>query len=312
MGVAISLSRQSIHSGLGAMEPGHLFTELEDIEWTFWGQWADFDEKYGGPASITIFSLLCFRALTWAGGLCCRCVAMNELYKWTTAGLAVCFPSFMSCLLARQEGAKRKTTKDDRHCRLWLLRDTPREQLILTRDTDPTFFDAVKSEHLQRIGSRTELRPKRTRNMANWTGSMSHIGAMRCANPESGAYQRCGSVDSDMATNVNNCYEVDDDHRVKKAFWRRKTYTPSTLLATNPVFPPTPGARPRFSKDAEVGILNEPLPSVHVGTGKGVEAEMGIEMKTFAAPTLAFVEEGLPKTDVKPEAVRVYLIVDQI
>jgi hypothetical protein len=37
-GVAISLSRQSIHSGLSAMEPGHLFTELEDIEWTFWGQ----------------------------------------------------------------------------------------------------------------------------------------------------------------------------------------------------------------------------------------------------------------------------------
>jgi hypothetical protein len=37
-GVAISLSRQSIYSNLGAMEPGHLFTELEDIEWTFWGQ----------------------------------------------------------------------------------------------------------------------------------------------------------------------------------------------------------------------------------------------------------------------------------
>jgi hypothetical protein len=81
MGVAISLSRQSIHSGLGAMEPGHLFTKLEDIEWTFWGQWADFVEKYRGPASITIFSLLCFMALTWAGGLCCRCVAMNELYN---------------------------------------------------------------------------------------------------------------------------------------------------------------------------------------------------------------------------------------
>jgi hypothetical protein len=70
-GVAISLCRQSIHSGLGALEPGHLFTELEDIKWTFWGQWADFAEKYGGPASITIFSLLCFRVLTWAGGLCC-------------------------------------------------------------------------------------------------------------------------------------------------------------------------------------------------------------------------------------------------
>jgi hypothetical protein len=61
-----------------------------------------------------------------------------------------------------------------------------------------------------------------------------------------------------------------------------------------------------------VGILNKPLPSVHVGTEKGVEAEMGIKMRTFAAPTLAFVDERLPKTDVKPEAVRVYPIVDRI
>jgi hypothetical protein len=119
-------------------------------------------------------------------------------------------------------------------------------------------------------------------------------------------------VDSDIATYVNNRYEVDNNHRVKKAFCRRKTWTPSTLLATNPVFPPTPGAGPRFNKDAEVGILNKPLPSVHVGTGKGVEAEMGIEMKNFAAPSLAFLEEGLTKTDVKPEAVRVYPIVDRI
>jgi hypothetical protein len=148
--------------------------------------------------------------------------------------------------------------------------------------------------------------------MVNFTGSLSHIGAMRSANPESGAYQRCGSVDSDIATYVNNRYEVDDNHRVKKAFWRRKTYTPSTLAATNPVFPPTLGARPSFSKDAEVGIIHKPLPSVHVGTGRGVEADLGIEMKTFAAPTLAFVEEGLPATDVKPGAVRVYPIVDRI
>jgi hypothetical protein len=118
-------------------------------------------------------------------------------------------------------------------------------------------------------------------------------------------------VDSDIATYVNNRYEVDDDHRVKKAFRKRKTWTPSTLLITNPVFPPTPGARPRFNKDAEVGILNEPLPSVHVGEEKGVEAELGIEMKTFAAPTLSFVAKP-PKTDVKPEAVRVYPIVDRI
>jgi hypothetical protein len=174
---------------------------------------------------------------------------MNELYNWATAGLAVCFPSFMACLLARQERAKRKTTKDDPHCRLWLLRNTPREQLILCRDTDPTFFDAIKSEHLQRHGSRAKLRPERTRGMMNFTGSLPHIGAMRSANPESGAYQRCGSVDSDIATYVNNRYEVDDGHRVKKAFWRRKTYTPSTLVDTNPVFPPTLGARPSFVVD---------------------------------------------------------------
>jgi hypothetical protein len=105
---------------------------------------------------------------------------------------------------------------------------------------------------------------------------------------------------------------VDDDHRVKKAFWRRKTYTPSTLVDTDPVFPPTLGARPSFNKDAEVGIIHKPLPSVHVGTGRGVEADLGIEMKTFAAPTLEFVEEGLPATDVKPAAVRVYPVVDRI
>jgi hypothetical protein len=61
MDVAISLSRQSIHSDLGAMGPGHPFIELEDIEWMFWGQWADFAERYGGPASITIFSYCALR-----------------------------------------------------------------------------------------------------------------------------------------------------------------------------------------------------------------------------------------------------------
>jgi hypothetical protein len=80
-------------------------------------------------------------------------VALSELYTWTTTVLAACFPSFMACLLARQEGSKRKTTKDDRHRRLWLARNTPREKLVLTRETDPTFFDAVKNEHLQQNGS---------------------------------------------------------------------------------------------------------------------------------------------------------------
>jgi hypothetical protein len=132
VGVAISHARQSIHTGLGAMEPGHFFTELEDMEWTFWGQWADFAEKYGGPASITIFSLLCIRVLTWAGGLCCRCVALSELYKWTTTGPTACFPSFMACLLARQEGSTRKPMKDNRYRRLNMARNCPRKRLVLT------------------------------------------------------------------------------------------------------------------------------------------------------------------------------------
>jgi hypothetical protein len=51
---------------------------------------------------------------------------------------------------------------------------------------------------------------------------------------------------------------------------------------------------------------------VHVGAGRGVEADMGVEMKTFAAPTLDFVEAGLPSDDVKPAAVRVYPVVDWI
>jgi hypothetical protein len=254
-GVAISLSRQSIHTGLNAMEPGHLFTELEDIEWTFWGQWADFAEKYGGPASITIFSLLCYRVLTWAGGLCCRCVALRELYTWTTTGLAACFPSFMACLLARQEGSKRKTTKDDRYRRLWLARNAPREKLLLTRETDPTFFDAVKNEHFLQNGSRTELRPevydkfasflrkqakltrKRTRSMDNWMGSLAHIDAMVSANPESGAYQKCGSVDSDIVTYVN-CYEIDDDNKVKTVRRaQRATRTPRPLPIPSTLHP---------------------------------------------------------------------------
>jgi hypothetical protein len=50
-----------------------------------------------------------------------------------------------------------------------------------------------------------------------------------------------------------------------------------------------------------VGILSVPLPSVHVGKEKGVEADMGIEMATIAAPTLSFVDE-LPKDVVKPAA----------
>jgi hypothetical protein len=60
-----------------------------------------------------------------------------------------------------------------------------------------------------------------------------------------------------------------------------------------------------------VGVLSVPLPSVHVEKGKGVEADMGIEMATITAPTLSFVAEP-PKDVVKPEAVRIYPTVDRI
>jgi hypothetical protein len=105
-------------------------------------------------------------------------------------------------------------------------------KLLLTRETNLTFFDAVKNEHFLRNGSRTELCPevydkfapflrkqakltwKRTRSMDNWTGSLAHNGAIVSANPESGAYQECGSVDSDIVTYVNR-YEIDDNNKVK-------------------------------------------------------------------------------------------------
>jgi hypothetical protein len=159
-GIAIFLARQSMHTGLGALEPGHLFTELEDIEWTLWGQWIYFAETYGGPASITILSLLCLRLLTWAGGLLCRCVALSKLYKWTTTWLAACFPSFMACLLARQERSKQKPTKDNRYRQLNMARNCPRERLVITSEANPIFFDAVKNEHFLQNGSRSKLHPE--------------------------------------------------------------------------------------------------------------------------------------------------------
>jgi hypothetical protein len=109
-------------------------------------------------------------------------------------------------------------------------------------------------------------------------------------------------VDSDIVTYVNDRYEMDNEHKVKKASWKRKTGTPANLVDVQ--FPPTLGARPSFNKDGEPGIIHQPLPSVHVETGRGVEADMGIEMETFEAPTLNFKEEGLPVGGVRPEAVR--------
>jgi hypothetical protein len=135
-------------------------------------------------------------------------VALSKLYKWITTGLAACFPSFMACLLARQEGSKQKPTKDNRY--RWLNmarncpRNCPRERLVLTREADPIFFDAVKNKHFLQNGSRNELYPevmakfvpflqkqakltrKRTKRLdsTNWTGSLGHAGALNSASPE--------------------------------------------------------------------------------------------------------------------------------
>jgi hypothetical protein len=43
-----------------------------------------------------------------------------------------------------------------------------------------------------------------------------------------------------------------------------------------------------------------------------IGAKMEIEMKTFAALTLGFMEAGLPSNDVKPAAVRVYPVEDRM
>jgi hypothetical protein len=147
--------------------------------------------------------------------------------------------------------------------------------------------------------------------MANWTGSLSHIGAMRSANPESGVYRKCDSVDSDIVTYVNR-YEMDGDNKVKTIQRAQKAmHTPRTLPNTIPSFHTLPWGRPKFKADIEVGVLSVPLPSVHMEKGKGAEANMGIEMSTITVPTLSFVAEP-PKDVVKPEAVRIYPNVDKI
>jgi hypothetical protein len=253
-------------------------------------------------------------------------MALSELYTWTTTGLAACFPSFIACLLARQEGSKRKTAKDDRYRQLWLARNAPREKLVLTQETNPTFFDAVKNEHFLRNCSRTELRPevydkfapflrkqakltrKRTCSMDNWTGSLAHIGAMMSANQESGAYQKCGSVDSDIVTYVN-CYEIDDNNKVKTVRRAQKaTHTPRPLPIP---FPISHWGRPKFEADVKADVMDTLLPSVHVEREKSAEAEMGIELATITVPTLSFVSAP-PKDVVKPQAVRIYPNVDRI
>jgi hypothetical protein len=179
-----------------------------------------------------------------------------------------------------------------------MARNCPRERLVLTREADPIFFDAVKKKHFLRNGSRNELRPeviakfapflrkqakltrKRTRSMDNWTGSLSHVGAMKSANPDSSAY-------SDIVDYVNR-YEV-DENRVKTVKRTQKA-KPRTPLP--PPFPQSPWRRPGFEPDT----INKPLPSAPLMGN--VEKNMGTEMVTMGVPTLQFV--AVPPKLVSP------------
>jgi hypothetical protein len=136
------------------------------------------------------------------------------------------------------------------------------------------------------------LTRKRTKSLdsANCTGSLSHVGALKNANPKSGAYTKFGSVDSDIVDYVN-CDEVDEDRT--RTIKRRKKARPRTPLP--PPFPQQgiPGL--------EVGTIDKPLPSAPLM--QNMQRDMGTEMVNMTAPTLQFVEVS-PRIAPPPQAFR--------
>jgi hypothetical protein len=139
------------------------------------------------------------------------------------------------------------------------------------------------------LQKQAKLTRKRTRSMENWTGSLSHISAIKSANPDSGAYHKCGSVDSDIVDYVNR-YEM-DDNRVKMV---RRTQKAKPRTSLPLPFPESPWSLPSFEPD----IINEPLPSAPLL--ENVEKDVGREMMTITVPTLQFVAEP-PKTAPPPQ-----------
>jgi hypothetical protein len=115
--------------------------------------------------------------------------------------------------------------------------------------------------------------------MENWTGSLSHIGAMKSANPDSIAYHRCDSVDSDIVDYVNS-YEMDDDNRVNTVRRAQKKKSRTPLPQT---LPQSPWSLVSFEPD----IINKPLPSAPLL--KNVEADM---------ETTEMVIIGVPKREL--------------
>jgi hypothetical protein len=119
---------------------------------------------------------------------------------------------------------------------------------------------------------------QRTKSWDNWTGSLSKVGALKSANPESGAYTKYGCMDSNIVDYVNR-YEV-DENRVKtvKRTQRARPHTPLP-----PPFPQSPWRRPGFEPDT----IDEPLPSAPLMLN--VEKDAGREMVTTGVPTLQLV-----------------------
>jgi hypothetical protein len=139
------------------------------------------------------------------------------------------------------------------------------------------------------LQKQAKLTRKRTKSLdsSNWMGSLSHVSALKSANPKSGAYTKYCSVDSDIVDYVNR-NEVDEDKmRTIKRMQKARPRTP--LL-------------PSFSQQCLLGFnpetINEPLPSAPLMGN--VERDVGTEMVTMGAPTLQFVAEP-PKIAPPPQ-----------
>jgi hypothetical protein len=128
------------------------------------------------------------------------------------------------------------------------------------------------------LRKQAKLTRKRTKSLDNWKGSLSHVGALKSANPETSTYTKCSSVDSNIVDYVNR-YEVDEDRM--NTVKRTRKARPSTPLS--PPFPQSPWRCPGFEPDT----INEPLPSAPLM--KNVEKDVGTEMVTLAVPTLQLV-----------------------
>jgi hypothetical protein len=142
------------------------------------------------------------------------------------------------------------------------------------------------------LRKQAKLTRKRTKSLdsANWTGSLGHAGALKSANPKSGAYTKYGSVDSDIVDYVN-CDELDEDRT--RTIKRTKKARPRT-----PRPPPFPQER---LPGLKVGTIDEPLTSAPLM--QNMQQNMGTEMVNMAAPTLQFVGE-LPRIAPPPQARR--------